>query len=73
MSRTTRNKPTGSAYLRSMKHVGYKRMEEQCIGMIDNYPSRHINRIRYKAKEIDPYDDYIVSYYRGQSWHRSNL
>lgn len=73
MSRTYRSKPSSRAYFRRMRHIGSKRasiahseLSRDSDILFDNY-----NRITSQLhNQPDPWDDLIISHYRGQSWNR---
>lgn len=62
MARTYRNEPSSGAYMRKPRHI--RAMREMLRAEDDGY---HENR---KALPPTDREDYIVSYYRGQAWHR---
>ena len=73
MSRTYRARPSSRAYFRRMRHIGSKRasithseLARESDILFDRY-----NRITSQLhNQPDPWDDLIISHYRGQSWNR---
>ena len=73
MSRTYRSKPSSRAYIRRMRHIGSKRasvahsdLAKESDILFDNY-NRIISQLH---NQPDPWDDFIISHYRGQAWNR---
>ena len=71
MSNTVRKKPTNHLYMRSNTFINYRRTEAVCKDSLKDYPHKKINRLKSAQTRVpDNYDDLILSYYRGQHWHR---
>ena len=71
MSNTIRSQPSSGAYMRRQRHKQFRQAEEAAEDALSDVPNRHGNRIAARnARIADPWDDQIVSEYRGQIWHR---
>jgi len=71
MGKTIRREPSHGMWFRRIKHVSFRKAEEAAIDQLieqllipSNRHSSFSSRIR------NPWDDIIVSYYRGQKWGR---
>jgi hypothetical protein len=74
MSRTYRSKPSSKAYFRGFRHIRSKKEAQKQIDI-----EREVNWLLFKHNRIysqarntlDPWDDIIISHYRGQAWDRA--
>jgi hypothetical protein len=72
MGKTYRSEPSNGTYHKRQKHVGHRRIEEETEEYLSEYPIHKANRIKSAKSRIpDPWDDKVVSEYRGQDWHRN--
>jgi hypothetical protein len=71
MGKTYRTEPSSKALMKRQAHVGYRKLEETAAEVLAEYPHPKPNRITSAHSRIaDPWDDRIVSDYRGQKWYR---
>ena len=70
MSKTIRTKPFSSCYLRSPKHINYKKLEESAKEQLKELGIVITKCCSFKNRIIDDWDDKFISYYRGQTWHK---
>ena len=68
MSHTIRSKPSSGLWMKQQRHIGYRRLELLALQELGDYAS---NRVKSALGRIaNPWDDKIISYYRGQKWAR---
>lgn len=72
MSRTIRREPSSGSYMRRQHHIAYKRSEEASYFELTEECLKPSNRHKcYMTRIADPWNDKIISYYRGQKWDRA--
>ena len=72
MGKKYRKFPSSVGYMKQQKHIGYKRLEEEAEEFLHDIPHKKPNRIKSALNRIpDPWDDQLVSEFRGQEWHRN--
>jgi hypothetical protein len=72
MGKTYRKEPSNQMNHKQQKHIGYKRLEEEAEQYLHDIPHKKPNRIKSALNRIpDPWDDQIVSEFRGQDWYRN--
>lgn len=72
MGKTYRKEPSSKAYMKRQAHINYRRLEENAEDSLSGYPTTKINRISSAQSRIaNPWDDKVISDYRGQEWHRN--
>ncbi len=73
MGKTYRNEPSSKCYFKKQSHINRRKLEEDAEDTLQEYPHSRINRINLaKSRIANPWDDKVISHYRGQSWHRNN-
>lgn len=72
MGKTYRSQPSNPIYLKKQSHVNRRKLEESAADSLKEYPAKKHNRISSsKSRIANPWDDKVISDYRGQKWHRN--
>ena len=71
MGKTYRKQPSSKSLMKRQAHVGYRKLEESAEDNLQEYPHSKPNRIKSAQSRIaNPWDDKVISDYRGQDWYR---
>ena len=74
MSRTIRKVPSSGCYMKQQHNHNYRVQEESAIDRLQELNLAVSNRLKcWKTRIADPWDDYVITHYRGQKWHLKNM